>query len=173
MGRSQRGNRDPSRSGQDRVGDNHYPGVGVAESGAVINPALTPGSRTAYTYSWSAIYNGGLSKPVSYSPADDAVDVAVGADLVIVFSKSMDTTAASSVTLKNVGGADIEVFDTSTDGTWSTTTSANDTWTVSPTSSFTNAATLAVRYSGFVDFRGLTVPGVDNDTSWNFTVVAA
>lgn len=110
----------------------------------------------------------------SYSPADNATDVATDADLVIVFNESMKTTGtAASVTLKNVGGATIETFDPDTDGTWSTTTNSNDTWTVTPTSAFTNEAALAVQYSGFEDVQGNVVAAVSNDTTWNFDVVAA
>jgi hypothetical protein len=110
----------------------------------------------------------------SYSPADNATDVAVGSTLSIVFNESMKTTGTSAtVTLKNVGGATIETFDPDTDGTWSTTTSTNDTWTVTPTSDFTNEATLAVQYSGFEDVYGNVVAAVSDDTTWNFTVVAA
>src|SRR6056297_332358 len=110
----------------------------------------------------------------SYSPADNATDVATDADLVIVFNESMKTTGtAASVTLKNVGGATVETFDPDTDGTWSTTTNANDTWTVTPTSAFTNEAALAVQYSGFEDVQGNVVLAVSDDTTWNFDVVAA
>lgn len=109
----------------------------------------------------------------SYSPADNATDVAVDATLSIVFSESMDTSASTTVTLKNVGGATIETFDSLTDGTWSTTTNANDTWTVTPASNFTNEASLAVQYSGFKDVYGNSAAAVANDTTWNFDVVAA
>ena len=109
----------------------------------------------------------------SYSPADGATDVAITADLSIVFSESMDTSASTTVTLKNVGGATIETFDSSTDGTWSTTTNPNDTWTVTPASSFTNGAALAVQYSGFKDEYGNSAAAVADDTTWNFDVVAA
>lgn len=110
---------------------------------------------------------------VSYSPADGGTDVAVDATLAIVFSETMDTTASTTVTLKTVGGAAIETFDSSTDGVWSTTTNTDDTWTATPASSFTNSASLAVQYSGFADVAGNTVSAVSDDTSWNFDVVAA
>lgn len=106
----------------------------------------------------------------SYSPADNATSVATNAPLVIVFNESMKTTGTSAtVTLKNVGGATIETFDPDVDGAWSTTTNTNDTWTVSPASSFSGGATLAVQYSGFEDDTGNVVAAVSDDTTWNFT----
>jgi methionine-rich copper-binding protein CopC len=106
----------------------------------------------------------------SYSPADNATDVAAEATLSIVFSEKMNTGATTTVTLKNVGGSTIETFDSATDGTWSTTTRLNDTWTVTPASDFASEATLAVQYSGFKDLAGNTITAVSDDTTWNWTV---
>lgn len=105
------------------------------------------------------------------SPADNATDVAVDANLVMTFSEGMKRQG--TVTLKNVGGATIETFDLSTDGTWSTTTETDDTWTGNPASDFTNSATLAVQWSGLEDTKGNALANNATDTTWNFTVVAA
>jgi hypothetical protein len=109
---------------------------------------------------------------LSYSPADNATGVAVNANLVIEFSEQMDVSAVTTVTLKNVGGATIETFNSSTDGIWTNGDLTRDTWTVTPASDLVNSANLCVQYSGFKDLAGNAAPSVADDTTWSFDVVA-
>ena len=109
---------------------------------------------------------------VSYSPADNATEVGLTANLVIVFSETM-TTTAGTVTLKAVDGADIEVFDLSSDGSWSTTTATDDTLTLNPAVNFGPGVAMAVKYTGLVDANDNPLSDVDNDTTWNFTATAS
>jgi hypothetical protein len=105
------------------------------------------------------------------SPTDNATDVAVDASLVMTFSEGM--ARQGTVTLKNVGGATIETFDLSTDGTWSTVSETDDRITLVPASDFTGSATLAVQWSGLEDSKGNALADNATDTTWNFSVVAA
>jgi hypothetical protein len=104
------------------------------------------------------------------SPADNATDVAVDASLVMTFSEGM--ARQGTVVLKNVGGATIETFDLSTDGTWSTVSETDDRVTLVPASDFTGGATLAVQWSGLEDSKGNALADNATDTTWNFSVVA-
>lgn len=106
---------------------------------------------------------------ITYGPADDATGVQPDSSLFIVFNKEMKPTTTTTVILKDVGGASIETFNSSTDGVWSATTRTNDTWTVTPTSEFVAGAAMAVQYSGFADRVNTTVAAVTDDTTWNFT----
>lgn len=108
---------------------------------------------------------------LSLSPTDGATDVTVDANLVMTFSKQM--ARQGTVTLKNVGGATIQTFDLSTDGTWSTTSVTDDTWTGNPTADFANEAALAVQWSGLQANDGGVLANNATDTAWNFDVVAA
>lgn len=102
------------------------------------------------------------------SPADGATDVAVNENIVMTFSEAMKQQG--TVTLKNVGGATIETFDLSTDGTWS---SGDTVWTGNPASDFTNSASLAVQWSGLEDTKGNALANNSIDTTWSFDVAAA
>ncbi len=59
MGRSQRSGRNPGQFGEDRLGDQHYPGTGGAATGAISNPALQPGGQTGYVYDWPGSWPSG------------------------------------------------------------------------------------------------------------------
>lgn len=56
---SLRERRAPSREGFDSLGDRHYPGVGAAAKGAIINPALQPGDWPGYIYDWEYTWPSG------------------------------------------------------------------------------------------------------------------
>ena len=105
------------------------------------------------------------------SPADGATNVAIADNLVMTFSEGMKRQG--TVTLKNVGGATIETFDLSTDGTWSTVSETDDRITLNPASDFINSASLAVQWSGLEDTKGNALDDNATDTTWNFDVVAA
>ena len=108
------------------------------------------------------------------TPADDATGVAVGADIIFDFDDDVD--AAGTMTLKLVGGADVEVFDLSagTGGNGGTVTlSANakttDRVTLNPGADMAASTDYAVRRAGVTDDRGNPIADVTDDTTHNFT----
>lgn len=143
---------------------------GLQQISITLDPTADPGNYSTPSHAAITIDTVDPAFP-TLSPIDGAADVAVDANLVMTFSESM--ARQGTVTLKNVGDADIETFDLSADGTWSTTTSTDDTWTGNPTADFANSATLAVQWSGLEDVAGNTLADNATDTLWDFGVVAA
>lgn len=113
----------------------------------------------------------------SFTPADDATDQAIDVNLVIVFNESMDTTPPNPAVVTLYDASDdsvVQAFDIDAgDGTWSTTTNANDTLTLNPVSDLSNSANYYVQYSGLTDANGNEITALADKTTWNFGTVAS
>jgi len=104
---------------------------------------------------------------LSFSPADEAGSVALGANIVLNFSEAIQR-GAGTMHLKNAAGAVIESFDAATSGRIAV---SGSTLTLDPTASLASATGYRVEFAaGTVrDLAGNNYAGI---SSYNFTTVA-
>ncbi len=104
------------------------------------------------------------------SPADDAAEVAVDANLVITFDEAVDAETGD-ITLYKSDDTEVEVFDVTSDisGSGSTTI------TINPSSDLDNDTSYYVQIdaTAFDDEAGNSYAGISDETTWTFTTVAA
>jgi len=105
---------------------------------------------------------------VSFSPADEATSVAVGSNIALVFSESIQR-GTGTIYLKNASGTVIEAFDAATSSRISISGSS---LSIDPTANLSNATGYRVEFApGTVrDLAGNAYAGT---TSYNFTTIAA
>lgn len=125
---------------------------------------------------------GGATAPTLSStvPADNAVDIALGAVFTATFSKTLQFGTGNITLRENDGGwADLEVFDVTTD----TGTSAGDvnisgtTLTIRPTAALVAGREYAIRIDATAiddnETSPLSFAGIADDTTWSFTAVSS
>lgn len=112
---------------------------------------------------------------LSSSPSDDAIDVAVDSNITITFSENIQF-GTGNITIKLVGGANLEVFDVTSDtgGGAGTVSISGAVLTIEPTSDFSNSANIAVQIdaTAIEDLAGNAFAGIADDTTLNFTTIA-
>jgi methionine-rich copper-binding protein CopC/Ca2+-binding RTX toxin-like protein len=105
---------------------------------------------------------------VSFSPADEAVAVAVGSNVVLTFSETI-ARGTGTILLKNTAGTVIESFDAATS---TRLTLSGSTLTIDPTANLGNATGYRVEFAAG-NVRDVAGNAYAGTTSYNFTTVAA
>ncbi|MEY2641005.1 MAG: hypothetical protein RL150_398 [Candidatus Parcubacteria bacterium] len=105
------------------------------------------------------------------SPADNATDVAVDANLVITFNENVSTGVGTNIRIYNA--ADDSLFEEIQAGAQLAV--SGGTVTVNPAASFTAGASYYVQISSssFSDAVDNHYAGIADETTWNFTVIDA
>jgi len=100
------------------------------------------------------------------SPADNALEVSISADLVITFSEIVNA-GTGNITLFGPGSTVVEQFDVTTDISGSGT----DTITMNPASNFEGGSGYYVQVdaAAFTDVAGNGYAGIADTTTWSFT----
>ena len=110
----------------------------------------------------------------SFSPADDAVNVALDANLVLTFSENVDVESGNIVIKKTSDDSAVETIDV---GLAQDTGSGTETITIDPASNLAHHTEYYVQIEAacFDDAAGNSYAGLtDIDTvSWSFTTIAA
>jgi methionine-rich copper-binding protein CopC len=104
----------------------------------------------------------------TYSPADNATGVAVGADLVATFSEPI-AKGTGNITIRNLTdgtAANIAVTDAQV-------TVSGATLTINPTANLVAGKNYAIQIAATAidDLAGNSFAGITNDTAWNFGTV--
>ena len=101
------------------------------------------------------------------SPADNAVDVAVGANLVIDFSENVHKGTGNIVIKKSSDDSVVETIDVNS----GQVTISNDLATIDPSSNFVGQTGYYVQIASgaFEDLSGNVYPGISDKTTWDFT----
>lgn len=115
-------------------------------------------------------YAGVFNPPVvsSLSPADGATSVAVGANLVITFSESVDAETGGTVSLYKSDDTLIQTFTIPDGGLTGTST---NTITINPTANLSEQTSYYIQISAtaFDDVSSNSYAGISDTTTWNFT----
>lgn len=175
------------------VGDAKVTGTGTTT--ITINPASTLASSTEYyvlvaatafddtagnSYAgiavdtaWSFTTADSAAPTIStLSPADNAADVAVTANLVMTFSEAVDVESGNIVIYR---ASDDQVFETIPVGDARVTGTGTTTITINPTGSLASSTEyyVLVATTAFDDTAGNSYAGITADTVWSFTTAAA
>ncbi len=102
----------------------------------------------------------------SFSPADDATEVAVDASLSIVFAEAVDAETGD-ITLYKSDDTEIEAFDVTSDISGSGTTTI--TFTPSSALAFETSYYVQIDATAFDDATGNSYAGISDETTWTFT----
>jgi hypothetical protein len=105
------------------------------------------------------------------SPTDGSTGVAVGTDLVVTFNEDI-AAGTGNITLKNLTDNSQSTI-AITDGTQVTVSGV--TLTINPTSDLAHGKNYAIQVgtTAVADLAGNPFAGITDDTSWNFTTIAA
>jgi methionine-rich copper-binding protein CopC len=106
------------------------------------------------------------------SPADDATGVAVNSDIVLTFSKAVDTETGNIVIKKVSDNSIVETFDVATSTAISG--SGTTTITINPTSDLASSTDyyIEINATAFDDAAGNSYAGISGATTLNFTTAA-
>ncbi len=147
--------------------------LGASDKGMIVNVRVsyTDGFGHAEQVSSSAntpVADGLAPNVLSFSPADDAVGVALDANIVLTFNEPV-ARGAGLIVLKTAAGLTVETFSVASSLNLSFSGSA---LTLNPTASLLNDTAYQVEFpSGAVaDLAGNTFAGT---SSYNFTTIAA
>ena len=125
---------------------------------------------TTYNFTTAAVVVADSTPPTasSFSPADEAISVAVNADITVTFSEAIQR-GTGSIVLKTTAGVTVATYDAATSVNLSI---SGSTLTINPTSDLLNSTAYKVEFaSGSIkDLAGNAYAGT---TSYNFTTVAA
>jgi len=107
----------------------------------------------------------------SFTPADDAVKVLWGTNLVIDFSENVRKGTGNLVIKKSSDDSVVETFDIATSGR---VTISNDVATIDPTTDFAvlTGYYVEIASGGFEDLSGNDYAGIGDKTTWNFTIMS-
>ena len=137
---------------------------------AGLNGSIIP---QAYLFETNSSGGTDTTAPVitALSPADNATGVAHAADLVATFSENIVRGTTGNITIRNLSDGTqtvIPVTDTARIAI------AGATLIINPTALLPGSKSHAVRIdaSAITDTAGLPFPGINNDTTWNFTTTA-
>ena len=137
---------------------------------AGLNGSIIP---QAYLFETNSSGGTDTTAPVitALSPADNATGVAHAADLVATFSENIVRGTTGNITIRNLSDGTqtvIPVTDTARIAI------AGATLIINPTALLPGSKNHAVRIdaSAITDTAGLPFPGINNDTTWNFTTTA-
>ncbi|MGD9982088.1 MAG: Ig-like domain-containing protein, partial [Hyphomonadaceae bacterium] len=135
------------------------------------NPYAGLSGTTAYNFTIASAADTTAPTVTSLSPADDAVGVATGANLVITFNEAVQAGTGDIVIL-STGGAVVRTI-AITDATQ--VTISGNTVTINPSADLSNATGYYVNMaSGVVrDLAGNAFGGFSSATAWNFTTGGA
>ena len=164
--------------------------LSISGSTLTINPSSNLANSTAYkvefaagsikdiagnayagttTYNFTTAAAADLTPPTvaNFSPADEATGVAVGADVVLIFSEPIQR-GTGSILLKTTVGSLVATFDAATS---SNLTIAGNTLTINPTAdlAFETAYKVEFAVGSIQDVAGNPYAGT---TTYNFTTVA-
>ncbi|MFC2152743.1 beta strand repeat-containing protein, partial [Bacteroidota bacterium] len=103
----------------------------------------------------------------TYSPADDATDVSISADLEINFDEPVNAVSGNISLYETTGDVLVETFDVTIDISGDGTS----TITIDPTSDLSSATDYYVQIasSAFDDDAGNSFAGISDKITWNFT----
>jgi len=107
------------------------------------------------------------------TPADNATDIAVDANLVITFDETIGTTGTGYVTIYDA--SDDSIVEQINTATGAVTGSGTDTITVNPASDLDPDTSYYIHIdaNAFPDAAGNFFAGISDETTWNFTTVDA
>lgn len=103
------------------------------------------------------------------TPADNSTGIATNVDLVIEFDQAIGTTGTGSVQIYKA--SDDSLVETIHASTGAITGSGTDTITIDLASDLDDSTVYYIRVhpNAFPDASGNFFPGIDDDTTWNFT----
>ena len=111
----------------------------------------------------------------TYNPADNATDVAINANLIITFSENVDAEAGANNDIVIKRGSDDSVVETIDAQSGQVTGGGTSTITINPSSDLLNSTAYYIQIGAdaFDDAAGNSFAGISDNTTWNFTTVAA
>ena len=117
------------------------------------------------------VYEFSLNKPIidSFTPADDASNVAVDVNLVLDFNEEVSTSTGSVAIFKASDDSLVEEFTASSDRI----SKATDVITINPTANLTDDTSYYVKASStmFVSNTSKYYAGISNTGTWNFSTI--
>jgi len=123
------------------------------------------------TTTWSFTTGDSTNPTVSsFSPTDNATNIAVGTNLVITFSEAVDAESGNITLKKASDNSTVETFDVTTDISGSGSTEI----TINPASDLENSTEYYVQIdaTAFDDASGNSYAGLDDTTTWSFATKA-
>jgi hypothetical protein len=126
------------------------------------------------TWNFTSAAPGDVTAPTisTYSPANNAVDVALGSNIVLTFNESIVQVSAKTVYLYRYDNSSIiEFFTLPSAGV----TVSGSTVTINPTNSLLNGVTysIVIQSGAFEDAAGNDFAGIANITIYKFTTIKA
>lgn len=133
-----------------------------------IHQTANNGADLSFDLSLSGTADLAAPTVTNYSPADNAVNVAKGANLSITFNEPIQK-GTGSILIKEFG-----IVTQTIDITSAVVSVSGNTATIDP-ADFSNDASVNIEIAagGFKDVAGNAYAGIADATTWNFTVIAA
>jgi len=132
---------------------------------AVSNSYAGISSTTAWSFTTADVTVPTVS---TLSPADDATDITVDANLIIIFNENVDAETGD-ITIKKV--SDNSVFETVNVSSGNVTGSGTNTITINPSGTFSSQTEyyVLIDVTAFDDPAGNSYTGITSTTAWRFT----
>jgi hypothetical protein len=151
------------------VNGNVYATGSLLNGGVLGSTSLTAYGRTD-VFIAKITQGADATPPVAniYTPADNAINVAKTANLVITFDEAIQK-GTGNITIKEAG-----VVTQTIPVTGANVVVAGNVVTINPDNDFTDGALVSVQLSPgiFADLSNNNYTGITNDTAWNFTVAS-
>ena len=158
------------------IPEDRYLTLGGTNSGYCVYSYTLTKTTSGYTRSIPQVFspqaNNDTTAPTvsSFTPADEATNIATDANLIITFSEAMEKGTGNIIIKKSSDDSEVETLAV----TASTVTINSSTVTINPATTLAKATAyyVTIDSGAFKDSAGNAYAGIADNITWNFTTIA-